>query len=380
MPYPCGGPFESKYMGEGSRAQVPLRLTDEFIAATTYVVGTVDRNLGYQAEQKFAAGERWVRAKEKGEYVWLSIAGAATPVGMGGLIADLIERGLVDAIVSTGANVYHDLHFACGLPVRHGSAQVDDDDMRADGTTRIYTQLIHNTYTLKLQDMVNQIIGRRIAGRLPQRFSTAQLISEFGRELLDDTSGLLVDREGSMVVRAAEYGVPIFLDSGANHSFGMDLALLAEEGLHVDTSPSEDVVQAAALSVFTQPQLNVFLGEGGPRNFTQTTAPTASEIFHIPFDGSAGCIMFTTADPRTGGLSGSTQSEAVTWGKYLDANPDREVLVWGEYTLTAPQVMGYVAGKAGRAEPRRLMDRLPRIAADFREQIQAHRPELDADQ
>src|SRR3989338_5381144 len=119
MPYPCGGPFESKYMGEGSRAQVPLRLTDEFIAATTYVVGTVERNLGYQAEQKFAAGERWVRAKEKGEYVWLSIAGAATPVGMGGLIADLIERGLVDAIVSTGANVYHDLHFACGLPVRH---------------------------------------------------------------------------------------------------------------------------------------------------------------------------------------------------------------------------------------------------------------------
>src|SRR3989338_3632339 len=162
MPYPCGGPFESKYMGEGSRAQVPLRLTDEFIAATTYVVGTVDRNLGYQAEQKFAAGERWVRAKEKGEYVWLSIAGAATPVGMGGLIADMIERGLIDVIVSTGANVYHDLHFACGLPVRHGSENVDDQDLWKDETTRIYTQFIHNKLTLKAQDFINQTVFRNV--------------------------------------------------------------------------------------------------------------------------------------------------------------------------------------------------------------------------
>jgi len=371
---------QSRWMGHRI-AQVPQRITDEMIGASIYLVEHVDANLGYQAAATYRAAQRWVKAIEEGEHVWLSVAGAATPVGLGGLFADLIARGLVDVIVCTGANVYHDLHFACGLPVRHGEARVDDDDLRRDETTRIYDRFIHNRWTLKGQDLINQLYGREVFKRLTSPFSTATLLYELGKEFREDKFGYVIDRKGSFVLRAAEYDVPIFLDSGSNHSLAMDFVpLKLFEGLHVDTSPSQDILEAATLTVHTQPQLNVFLGEGGPRNFAQTTGPTASEIFYILFEGSAGSIRFTTADERTGGLSGSGESEAVTWGKYIDADPQREVVVWSEYTTTAPRVMAYVAGKAGSREPRRLITKKDEILSRFMEQIESSKEKRATEQ
>src|SRR3989344_4134873 len=348
----------SKFMGEGSRAQIPLRITPEYSQAAAYIIDNVRKNSGYQAEKEYFAAERWLKGKQEGERVWLGVSGAATPVGFGGLFADLIEKGLVDVIVSTGANVYHDLHFACGLPVRHGSEKVDDNELRKDGTTRIHTQYIHSNLTLKAQDMIDEEIFRRVLkkGNLRQPFSTAMMLYEFGRELA--SSEYVVDRHGSFVLKAAEHGVPIFIDSGSNHSLGMDFSLLHLESLGADSSPSRDIHQAAAISLYGQPQLNVFVGEAGPRNFAQTTAPTAAEIYAIPFEGSDACIRFTTADERTGGLSGSTGSEAVSWGKYLNADPARDIVVWGEYTLTFPDVMVYVSGNAARRTNSRLMDHI----------------------
>ncbi len=364
----------SKYMGQ-TRAQIPLRITEEMKRAALYHIDKIDANLGYQALKKYEAAKRWIDGVNNREYIWLSVAGAATPAGFGGLFADMISLGLADLIVTTGANVYHDLHFAFGLPVRHGSHKVDDDELRKDETTRIYNQFIHNRYTLKAQDMLNQDIARRILPKLKtQSFSTASFLHEFGKEMLSDNSGLILDKKGSFVVRAAEFGVPVFIDSGSNHSLGMDLSLLSFEGFDPDTSPTRDILEAAAFSVYSQPQFNIFLGEGGPRNFAQTTAPTASEIFSIPFEGSSGCVKFTTADERTGGLSGSGESEAVSWGKYKDADSSREIEVWGEYTLTAPDVIAYVAGHVSK-KPRRLMDKHNEIVSDLIKKVEMHKQE-----
>lgn len=368
-----------RFMGDDVRAQVPLRLTPERTAASITYIEQIARNTGYQGEKQYFAAKKWEEGIGQGSTIWLGISGAATPVGLGGMVADLISQGLVDVIVSTGANVYHDLHFACGLPVRHGSEHMDDDALRGEEATRIYTQLIHNRHTLKMQDLINETIFDRLfkAGRLKQPFSTAMMLHEFGKELAD--SEFVADREGSFVLMAAQHGVPIFLDSGSNHSLGMDLSYLAlRDGFHVDSSPSRDMHQAAALSLYNQPQLNIFLGEGGPRNFTQTTAPTAAEIFGIPFEGSDGCIRFTTADERAGALSGSTGSEAVTWGKYVDARSARDIVVWGEYTTTAPLVCGYVAGKIGERYKPRLINRLSEFEDRFRSDAANHAGELTA--
>jgi len=172
--------------------------------------------------------------------------------------------------------------------------------------------------------------------------------------------------------------VPVFLDSGSNHSLGMDLSLLALEGLNADTSPTRDILESAALSIHTQPQLNIFLGEGGPRNFTQTTAPTASEIFDIPFQGSAGCIKFTTADERTGGISGQVKPKLFL-GENTSIQDQKEIEVWGEYTLTAPDVIAFVAGKVSR-KPRRLMNELDDVLHEFLGKVKQHETERIAKQ
>lgn len=366
----------SKYLKD-TQVQIPLRITPELIKTATYYIDNVDKNLGYQAHSKVRAAQRWIQAIENNEFVWLGISGAATPAGLGGLISDALANGLIDVVVSTGANVFHDEHFAYCLPIRHGSEVVDDNDLRRHDTTRIYTQFIHNKYTLKAQDLINQNLGRKIFRRLKQPFSTPELLYQLGLEINIDK--LALDPKSSFLARAAEFGIPIFLDSSSNHSLAMDFSLLSLEGYNVDPSSSKDVLQASALSMYTQPQVNIFLGEAGPRNFTQTTAPTACEIFSIPFDGSSACIKFTTSDVRTGGLSGSTESEAVSWGKYLDTDASRDIEIWGEYTLTFPSVVAYVAGKVSK-EPRRLINSLDIITQEFFEKIERHRLERESSQ
>lgn len=338
---------------EGSRAQNPLRIDGDLIKASTHFIEHVYANSGFQGRKLYEAAKRWAAALDKGEYIWLGVSGAGVTAGLGGLIADAVRLGLVDAVVSTGANTYHDLHFAFGLPVRQSSEKVDDDDLKRDGTTRIYTQYISNERTLKAQDAINQHYARRVLPRLPQRRSSGTLLYEIGKEMLRDESGLVIDKKGSFVITASEYDLPLYWDSSSNHSFAMDLAPLRNEGLEPDTSPSLDLDELTGFTLFTQPQVNVFFGEGGPRNLIQTLGPYANEIAFIDFEGSAACIRFTVADVRAGALSGSTESEAVTWNKYPDASLEREVEVWGEYMLTAQHAFGYVAAHA--REPRRLM-------------------------
>ena len=366
-----------KYI-ESNRAQIPQRITDELIKSSTCLVENYYRNSGYQARHLYKAAIKWAEALDTGKYVWLGMSGAATPVGIGGLVADAMRMGLIDAMVLTGANTYHDLHFPFALPIRQGSANVNDDELKEDGTTRIYNQNIDNERTLKTQDAVNQIIARRVIPRLPRERSSGTLLYELGKEMLNDNSGMIVDKKGSLVITAAEFDVPLYWDSQSNHSFAMDMAPLRHEGLYPDTSPSLDLDELTGFCLHTQPQLNVFFGEGGPRNLIQTLGPYANEIAYIDFEGSDGCIRFTTSDVRAGALSGSSQSEAVTWNKYPDASPEREVEVWSEYTITIPLVLGYVA--AHTRDPRRLMLRREEFHKTFVDKFLANRDKRTSEQ
>ncbi len=333
-------PFaDSKYMG-GCPSIAPLHAWPGM--TVTQLVDKVYARGSYEG-RNLAKGAQLLRdIKKEGKYLWLAMAGAATPAGLGGLVSQLIQLGVVDGVISTGANAYHDLHYVFGLPVRQGNPNIDDKAAFEEGTTRIHDTTIRNRETLQAQDMINEAYARRVFETLRPPFSTATFLNRFGKEILNDKLGLVKNTEGSVVLTAAQYDVPYFLDSGANHSLGMDLAALYAEGIAVDTSPSLDVIEAAAFSAFCQPQYNLFIGEGGPRNFLQTTGPTASEIFFIPFEGSEGGVILSTSDVRMGALSGSTFNEAVSWGKYLDTNRENKVVVWSEYTITFPLIAAYL--------------------------------------
>ncbi|MDD5182334.1 MAG: deoxyhypusine synthase family protein [Candidatus Nanoarchaeia archaeon] len=342
------------------------------------LVENVYAKSSYQGRKLAQAAKLWPEAVKSGQTVWLGFSGALTPTGLGGIMSELIKMGYIDIITMTGANAYHDLHFAYSLPVRKGSPDVDDDDLYKDGTTRIYDTNIHNRITLKGQDTLLQDLLRKVLPKMPQKYSSAMLLNGLGKQL--DKDERAVSKKGSVLYTAAKKSVPIYLDSQSNHSLGMDLALLATEGYNADMCPTQDIMEAAAYSINIQPQFNVFLGEGGPRNFTQTTGPTASEIFYIPFDGSSGGIILSVSDERTGALSGSTFKEAVSWGKYTSACLDNKVSVWGEYTITFPLIAAYIKAKGGVQKPKRLMDKREEFLADFLDKARKNKHNRIVDQ
>ena len=283
------------------------------------------------------------------DVIWLGIAGAVVLGGMGGYVIDLMRKGFIDVVCSTGAQVYHDLHFAFGLPVRQGSAFVDDNVLRKDGTTRVYDINIRENETLMAQDKIIIDFGKKCKS-LKGKFSSADFNYELGKYVLENSP----HPELSWVAQAAKLNVPVFWDSLSNHSIGMNIAKLFVGNKDLEPSPSLDVLESAGI-VYSNPCTGfVELGGGGPKNFIQQTGPTISQILGINFEGADHGLQITTAVEKDGGLSGCPFSEAVTWGKYKDAHTGL-VQIWGESMVVAPIIFWYVNEACKEKKPRQLM-------------------------
>ncbi len=308
--------------------------------------------------RNLAAGARlYEKMISEEDTIWLGVAGALVVGGFGGYIIDLMEKGLVDVICSTGAQVYHDLHFAYGLPVFLGSPHVDDNQLRKEGVVRIYDLFVCEKETLVKQDEIIQEFGRKC--RLKGNFSSADLNYALGRYVLQTAPY----PDKSFVAQAAKLKVPIFLDSLANHSLGMNSAKLYLKGKSFDPSPSLDVLESAALQYAAGNNGFFLLGGGGPKNFIQQGGPTLSQILGIKHEGAERGIQITTATEKDGGLSGCTFHEAVTWGKYGKAGPDL-VQIWGEASIIAPLVWGY-AWNRSRRPLKKLMEKKKEVYKDL---------------
>ncbi|MFZ7110314.1 MAG: deoxyhypusine synthase family protein [Desulfatiglandales bacterium] len=293
----------------------------------------------FEARNVWRAAALFRRMIEQGDTIWLAIAGAGIAGGMGGMVISLIEAGFVDVICSTGAQVYHDLHFAFDLPVKSIRPDWDDDRLRRHGDTRIYDIGIREKETLEAQDA----IIRRFVKERYDRISRESISSwQFNYQL-----GLWVAESAphpdlSFTATAARCGVPIFWDSLANHSIAMNLARTDYDGLPVRLSAQRDVVASAAITFGAEQTGFVELGGGGPKNFIQQTGPTISQILGIEFEGADRGIQIGTAVEREGSLSSCTFGEAVTWGKYQQADDVSLVQVWGEYSIIFPLLAAYV--------------------------------------
>lgn len=298
-----------------------------------------------------AAGARLFEEMVKGnDTIWLGIAGATIAGGFGGYVIDLMKMGFIDVVCSTGAQVYHDLHFAFDLPVKQGSASVDDNDLRRDGTARIYDIHIREKETLMAQD---KIIAE-FAGQFAPEGDTSSADFNFalGKYVLERAPY----PERSWVAQAAKLKVPVFWDSLANHSIGMNLAKHYLLGKDINPNPSLDVLESAAILYSTKTNGFFEFGGGGPKNFIQQMGPTISQILGIEYEGADRGVQITTAFERDGGLSGCTFGEAVTWGKYKDARKGL-VQVWGEVSVVAPLIFWYVLENCRQRQLKNLMGR-----------------------
>ncbi len=311
--------------------------------------------------------------------VGLSLTGALTPAGLGiSALIPLIQAGFVDWIISTGANLYHDTHFGIGLTMHQGNAQVSDILLRDEEVVRIYDIFFDYSVLLDTDAFFRQIITGE---EFQKPMSTAEFHYLCGRYVRERERKLGIENK-SLLAAAYEYGVPIYTSSPGDSSIGMNVAAKALQGNKLAFDPSLDVNETAAIVLAGKRgaihgrgdkgrkhggKSAVFiLGGGSPKNFMLQTEPQIQEVLGIDERGHDYFLQITDARPDTGGLSGATPGEAVSWGK---VDPDRlpdAVVCYVDSTVALPIMTAYALARHEPREPKRLYER----RAEFMELLQ----------
>ncbi|MFM7150752.1 MAG: homospermidine biosynthesis protein, partial [Gemmataceae bacterium] len=276
-------------------------------------------------------------------------------------LVPLIEAGFIDWVVSTGANLYHDTHFALGMDLHQARPGLDDRLLREHQVIRIY-DIVFDYENLLGTDRFYRTLCR--AEPFQKTMGTAEFHYLVGKYLAarEDETG----RKGKSFVAAAyRAGVPVFTSSPGDSSIGMNLAALQLEGSSLAIDPLRDVNQSAAIvyhAKMNKGRSGVFiLGGGSPKNFMLQTEPQIQEVLGLEEAGHDYFMQITDARPDTGGLSGATPSEAMTWGKVdIDQLPDT-VTCYVDSTLALPLITAYALANRKPRSPRRLMERMDEL-------------------
>jgi deoxyhypusine synthase len=302
--------------------------------------------------------------------VGLTLTGALTPAGLGmAALIPLIEAGFVDWIISTGANLYHDTHFGLGLAMHRGNATESDIVLREEGVVRIYDIFFDYDVLLSTDAFFRQIMR---APEFQRAMSSAEFHALCGKYVREREKALGIGQR-SLLSAAYVAGVPIYTSSPGDSSIGMNIAALALEGNKLLLDPNQDVNETASI-VLAAKRSNgksavMILGGGSPKNFMLQTEPQIQEVLGIDEKGHDFFLQITDARPDTGGLSGATPAEAVSWGKIdPDKLPDA-VVCYVDSTIALPLLTSYALAKRKPRKLKRLLDRraanMARLRSEF---------------
>ncbi len=323
------------------------------------LIDNVYAKSGFNGRRLAEAAELYSRMLDEGTTVGLTLAGAMTPIGMSGVFISLIEAGFVDFIISTGANIYHDLHRPYDAPMVQGDAQVDDNELASVGVARIYDVFIEDQDTLMATDKC--ILDALSTFDYEKPFSTATLHHALGMSVKESAT----HPEKSFVVAAAEHDVPVYTSSPGDSSIGMNLIVPHILEKPVNLSPMLDVIETAAIVRAAEKNGVVILGGGSPKNFYLQTQPTLHQILRDESKGGHDYFIQLTVDsPHWGGLSGATPQEARSWGKIKDAQKDN-VVVYSCASLTFPLLAQYVLIRNKPRQHKALFAELGRITEEL---------------
>jgi deoxyhypusine synthase len=306
--------------------------------------------------------------------VGLSLAGALTPAGLGcSAIIPLIKAGFVDWIVATGANMYHDLHFAFNLPLHAGSHMVDDADLRRNDIVRIYDIFLGYSDCLMATDRILRTI--LMQPEFQQEMGTAEFYYHLGRYAVEweRKSG---NRDVSVLAAAYRAGVPVHTSSPGDSTIGMNIAGLELRGLKLRINPSIDVNETTSYVLHAKrsggKSAVMLVGGGSPKNFMLQTEPQIQEVLMIKEFGQDYFFQMTDARPDTGGLSGATPHEAVSWGKVDPARLPDAVVCYTDVTLGLPIMVHYALANHKPRKLKRLYDQRPALMQDLVREYFAH--------
>ena len=290
--------------------------------------------------------------------VGLTLSGALTPAGLGrSCLIPLLKNGFVDWMVSTGANLYHDTHFGIGLSMHQGRSNVDDVELRDRGIVRIFDIFFDYDVLLSTDAFFREVLR---SPEFQKPMGTAEFHHRAGRYVLERERAL-GQKETSLLAQAHALDVPVYTSSPGDSSIGMNAAALALGGEPIQWDVFRDVNESAAIVHGAKKSGGksaiLILGGGSPKNFALQTEPQIQEVLGIAESGHDYFLQITDARADTGGLSGATPGEAVSWGK-LDPNrlPDA-VTAYVDSTIALPILTAYALGKRAARPLKRLYKR-----------------------
>ena len=298
----------------------------------------------------------------EGVTVGLSLSGAMTPAGFGvSALSPLIRHGFIDYIISTGANLYHDIHYGLGLNIYQGNPFIDDVNLRKCGQIRIYDIIFDYDVLLETDAFIRRIL---MSEPFQKRMGTAEFHYLLGKYVSEAEKQLGIEHS-CLLATAYDCGVPIYTSSPGDSSIGMNVAAVALEGSELLLDPAIDVNETAAIAYSAREtgskipgkSAALILGGGSPKNFLLQTQPHIHEVLGLEERGHDYFIQVTDARPDTGGLSGATPSEAVSWGKVEPDQLSNTIVCYTDSTIALPLMTAYVMNQCPPRPLKRLYDR-----------------------
>ncbi len=302
------------------------------------VVSLVDamRDTAFQGRNLARAADIYDQMlNDKNCGVILCLAGSLISAGLKKIVIDLINHNMIDAIVSTGANIVdQDFFEALGFKHYQGSPQLDDGQLQKMAIDRIYDTLIDED-ALRICDHTVCDIANTLA---PKAYSSREFIVAMGEFLADKHP-----EAESIVLSAYKKQVPIFVPafSDCSAGFGLVMHQVQHPEKHVSIDSVKDFRELTQLKIKSKETGLLMIGGGVPKNFAQDIV-VAAELLGEEAPLHKYAVQITVADERDGALSGSTLREACSWGK---VSMVYEQMVFCEATIALPLIAGYAYNK-----------------------------------
>jgi len=285
---------------------------------------------GFQGRKLAEAIDVWARMlREKQTTIWFGMAGAMVPAGMRRIVSYMIRRRMIDALVTTGANLYHDLYESRGKKHYIGSHIVDDVKLRKQYVDRIYDVFADEQEFYKTDVWIENNFCPQLLDNY--RYSSREILYELGKFL--DKFGAEKD---SIIMSAYHSGVPIFCPALNDSSLGFSIMFAnRRKGRRIIVDSLKDDEESSRITELAGSTSVIYIGGGVPKNFIQQTAVIAS--YQTRHDRSHDyAIQISTDSPMWGGLSGCTFEEAQSWGKINRLA--KKVMCYSDATIALPIV------------------------------------------
>lgn len=354
-----GHPMQNPYM-KGKMIEPLILKGNEKVSD---FVDNVYGGSGYNAKRLEEATKIFSKMIDEDATIGLTIAGAMTPIGMSGPIIDLMKAGFIDFIISTGANLYHDLHRTFNFPMRQGDFNVDDEELLKQGIARIYDVFIEDGETLMATDKA--IVDTTEELDYPHPMSTADFHKLIGEKILKTAP----HPEKSILAVAAKLNIPIYTSSPGDSSIGMNMVLPRLFGHRVLLDPVLDIIETTSIVRAAKKNGVIIIGGGSPKNFYLQTQPTLWQILWDDRGGHDYFIQLTTDSPHWGGLSGATPQEAKSWGKVKSGEEKNSAVVYSCCSITFPLLAQHALTKKNNRPLKEIYSKKKQMVEDLKKAV-----------